>query len=138
MKETVLVSACLLGLNCKYNGKNNYNIIIEEMLKDYNIIPICPEIMGGLPTPRNQSEIKNDKVITIDGKNVTENFNKGANEVLFLAKKYNIKKAFLKSKSPSCGNGKIYDGTFTNTLVNGFGITAKLLKDNNIDIITID
>ena len=127
-----------MGLNCKYNGKNNYNIIIEEMLKDYNIIPICPEIMGGLPTPRNQSEIKNDKVITIDGKNVTENFNKGANEVLFLAKKYNIKKAFLKSKSPSCGNGKIYDGTFTNTLVNGFGITAKLLKDNNIDIITID
>ena len=136
-KEKILVSACLLGLNTKYDGTNNYSIDIDEFLKDYDVIPICPEIMGGLPTPRIPAEILDDRVITKDGKDVTEQFIKGANEVLFLAKKYNIKKALLKLKSPSCGYGKIYNGTFTNTLINKNGITAELLKENNIEIITI-
>lgn len=136
-KEKILVSACLLGLNCKYNGKNNYSPEIDEFLKDYDVIPICPEIMGGLGIPRKPAEIKNNKVINIDGIDVTEQFIKGANEVLFLTKKYNVKKALLKSKSPSCGSDRIYDGTFTNTLTNKNGITTELLKKNNIEIITI-
>ena len=137
MKEKILVSACLLGINCKYDGGNNASKEIDEFLKDYEIIPICPEIMGGLPTPRKASEINNNKVINIEGQDVTKEFEKGAQESLFLAKKYNVKKALLKAKSPSCGNGKIYDGTFTKTIIDGDGKTTQLLKENGIEIITI-
>lgn len=136
-KEKILVSGCLLGLNCKYDGGNNYKEEIDEFLKDYDVIPICPEIMGGLPTPRVSAEKIEDKVITKDGEDVTKQFRKGAEECLFLAKKYDIKKALLKSKSPSCGFGKIYDGTFTHTIIDGNGITAELLNDNGIEIINI-
>ena len=136
-KEKILVSSCLLGLNCKYDGGNNYSNEIDEFLKDYDVIPICPEIMGGLPTPRVGSERIGDKVITKDGKDVTEQYKKGAEDALFLAKKYDVKKALLKLRSPSCGNEKIYDGTFTYTLIDGDGVTAELLKNNGIEIITI-
>ena len=136
-KEKILVSGCLLGLNCKYDGGNNYKEQIDEFLKDYEVIPICPEIMGGLPTPRVSAEKIEDKVITKDGEDVTKQFRKGAEECLFLAKKYNIKKALLKSKSPSCGFGKIYDGTFTHTLIDGNGITAELLNENGIEIVNL-
>lgn len=136
-KEKILVSSCLLGLNCKYNGGNNHSKEIDEFLKDYDVIPICPEIMGGLPTPRVGAEISGDKVITKDGRDVTKQFKKGAEETLFLAQKYNVKLALLKLRSPSCGVEKIYDGTFTNTLIDGNGITAQLLKNNGIKIITI-
>lgn len=137
MKEKILVSACLLGINCKYDGGNNYQEEIDEFLKNYDVIPICPEIYGGLPTPRHPSEIKDDKVVSDLGEDVTANFKKGAEETLKLAKKYHVKKALLKAKSPSCGNGKIYDGTFTRQLIDGDGITTKLLKENGIEIITI-
>lgn len=137
MKEKILVSACLLGLNCKYDGGNNHSDEIDNFLKNYDVIPICPEIMGGLPTPRVASERLGNKVISKDGRDVTKEFIKGAEECLFLAKKYNIKKALLKLKSPSCGNGKIYDGTFSHTIIDGNGITAELLKNNGIEIISI-
>lgn len=137
VKEKILVSGCLLGLNCKYDGGNNYSKEIDEFLKDYDVIPICPEIMGGLPTPRVGSERSGNKVITKDGQDVTEQYKKGAEETLFLAKKYNVKKALLKLRSPSCGSGKIYDGTFTHTVIDGNGVTAELLKNNGIEIITI-
>jgi len=136
-KEKILVSGCLLGLNCRFDGKNNYTKEIDEFLQDYSVIPICPEIMGGLPTPRIGAERVADRVITADGRDVTEQFRKGAEEVLFLAKKYNVKKALLKLRSPSCGSDKIYDGTFTNTVTKGNGVTAELLKNNGIEIITI-
>ena len=136
-KEKILVSACLLGINCKYDGKNNYSKEIDDFLKQYQIIPICPEIMGGLPTPRCPDERKGDKVITKNGIDVTEQFLKGANECLYLAKKYDVKKALLKLKSPSCGYKHIYDGTFTHTIIDGNGITAELLEKNGIEIITI-
>lgn len=110
---------------------------ILVFLKDYEIIPICPEIMGGLPTPRLAAEAKGNRVINIEGQDVTKNFQKGAEETLFLAKKYDVKKALLKARSPSCGNGKVYDGTFTKTLIDGDGITTKILKENGIEIITI-
>lgn len=137
MKEKILVSACLLGINCKYSGGNNYSEEVMEFLKDYEIIPVCPEQLGGLPTPRPASEIVGDKVINIEGNDVTANYIKGAEEALKIAKMHGIKKALLKAKSPSCGNGKIYDGTFTNTLIEGDGITTKLLKENDIKVITI-
>ena len=137
VKEKILVSSCLLGLNCKYDGGNNYSDEIDDFLKDYDVIPICPEIMGGLPTPRVGSERLGDKVITKDGKDVTEQYKKGAEEALFLAKKYDVKKALLKAKSPSCGSGKIYDGTFSHTIVDGDGITTELLRKHGIEIISI-
>ena len=134
--EKILVSACLLGINCKYDGENNKNDKVLEYLKDKEVIPICPEIMGGLPTPRIPSEIKDNKVITKENNDVTYNFVKGAEEVLYLAKLLNVKKALLKAKSPSCGVGEIYDGTFTHTKIKGDGITTRLLKENNIEVLT--
>lgn len=136
--EKLLISACILGTNCKYNGKNNYNPLVEKLKERYILIPICPEEMGGLSTPRNPSEILNDKVISSKGDDVTNNFFDGANKALDIAKKENISKALLKEGSPSCGSNYIYDGTFTKTKINGMGITARLLKNNNIKIYTED
>lgn len=138
MKEKILVSACLIGVNCKYNGENNFQEEIIEFLKDYEIIPVCPEILGGLPTPRTPSEIIKDRIKTQNNVDVTNEYKKGAEETLKIAKLLGIKKALLKAKSPSCGNGKIYDGTFTKTLIDGDGITTKLLKENDIEVITIN
>lgn len=130
----LLVSACLLGIDCKYNGKNNKNEQVLKLLKDHDLIPVCPEIMGGLTTPRTPAEINENEVITKDGKNVTKQYQKGAEETLKIAKLYNCQTAILKEKSPSCGCGRIYDGTFTGTLIDGDGITAKLLKEHGIRI----
>lgn len=136
-KEKILVSSCLLGLNCRYDGGNNYSKEVEEFLKNYEVIPICPEIMGGLPTPRTPSERQADRVINKDGKDVTEQYEKGARECLFLAQKYDVKKALLKLRSPSCGSKEIYDGTFSHTIIEGDGVTAELFKKNGIEVISI-
>lgn len=136
-KEKILVSSCLLGLNCRYDGGNNYSKEVEEFLKNYEIIPICPEIMGGLPTPRTPSERQADRVINKEGKDVTEQYEKGARECLFLAQKYDVKKALLKLRSPSCGSKEIYDGTFSHTIIEGDGVTAELFKKNGIEVISI-
>lgn len=134
--EKILVSACLLGTNCKYDGTNNRNEKVLSYVKDKEVIPICPEILGGLATPRVPAERLNDKVITRENDDVTENFIKGACETLYIAKLFNVKKALLKAKSPSCGNGLIYDGTFTHTKKEGFGVTTELLRKNGIEVIT--
>lgn len=134
----ILISACLCGVNCKYNGKNNLNEECLELLKKGEAILVCPEQMGGLETPRNPSEIKiidgEVKVFMNDGTDVTENYKRGAEEVLKLAKELNVKKAIFRKKSPSCGCGEIYDGTFTNTLTKGNGITTSLLLENSIEV----
>lgn len=137
-KEKILISACLAGVNCKYNGKNNENKKIIELIKNKDVILICPEQLGGLKTPRNPAERVKDKVITNDNIDVTKEYQKGAEEVLNLVKKFNIKTAILKSKSPSCGKGKIYDGSFSNTLIYGNGITTELLEKNGIKVISSD
>lgn len=138
----ILVSACLAGINCKYNGKNNYNEKIFNMVKEGRAIPVCAEQMGGLTTPRLPSEIKyiNGKRYVINSNNidVTQEFEKGADEILKLAKSMNIKKAILKARSPSCGIGKIYSGNFDRTLVDGNGVLADLLLNNDIEVITED
>lgn len=136
-KEKILVSSCLLGLNCRYDGGNNYSKEVEEFLENYEVIPICPEIMGGLPTPRTPSERQADRVINKEGKDVTEQYEKGARECLFLAQKYDVKKALLKLRSPSCGSKEIYDGTFSHTIIEGDGLTAELFKKNGIEVISI-
>lgn len=138
----ILVSACLAGLNCKYNGKNNYNEKIFNLVKEGKAIPICPEQLGGLTTPRTPSEIKyingERRVITKEGIDVTKEYEKGAEEVLELAKKLNITKVILKDRSPACGKGKIYDGTFNGNLVEGNGILTDLLIKNNIEVISLE
>ncbi|EPR11990.1 DUF523 domain-containing protein [Ruminiclostridium papyrosolvens] len=142
----ILVSACLAGLDSKYNGKSNYNEYIEKLVREGKAIMVCPEQMGGLPTPRDSCEIDcgdgrdvlsgKSNIIDSKGQNQTEKFLKGAEEALKVARLYNIKKAILKSKSPSCGVGKIYDGTFSGKLVKGNGVTAELLIRNGFEVIT--
>lgn len=129
-----IVSACLMGDNCKYNGGNNYNEDVINFLKDKEYIKVCPEVFGGLKTPRVPSEIVFDKVINQKGLDVTNEYLKGAYKTLQIIKDNNIKCAILKSRSPSCGTNQIYDGTFSKTLKSGDGITAKLLKENGISV----
>lgn len=131
----ILISSCLLGNNVKYNGKNNSildNKFIQKLQKLEMLIPICPEVDGGLSTPRIPVEIKNGLAINKDGEDETLFFQKGAKKALDIAKKYNVKYAILKAKSPSCGSGLIYDGSFSKKLINGDGITTKVLKDAGI------
>ena len=138
----ILVSACLLGVNCKYNGGNNYNQKIFDLVKEGKAIPICPEQLGGLTTPRRPVElavIKGKKhAIDSEGNDVTENFEKGALEVLKLAKDLNIEKAVLQARSPSCGVGKIYSGKFDGKLINVNGMLAQLLINNGISVFNIE
>ena len=134
----IMVSACLLGDNVKYNGANNKNDELIAFLKDYEVIRVCPEIFGGLSTPRDPSEIINNKVVTINGMDVTNEFTNGARKTLEIAKANNIKIAILKKNSPSCGSDTIYDGTFSHKVVNGDGITARLLKENGIIVFDED
>jgi uncharacterized protein YbbK (DUF523 family) len=131
-----IVSACLAGFNCRYDKTNKLNKHIQELVERGEAIPVCPEQLGGLPTPRIASEQRGDKVFTKDGKDVTENFVNGAYEVLRIAVMYNCIEAILKSKSPSCGCGQTYDGTFTGKLIKCNGITADLLLANGIKVYT--
>jgi uncharacterized protein YbbK (DUF523 family) len=131
-----LCSACLLGINCRYDGKSKPNEKILELSKKETFVLVCPEQLGGLPTPRIQSEIRDGKVFNLAGEDVTENFQKGAEETLKLAKKHNLKEAILKQRSPSCGCGQIYDGTFSGKVIEGWGITADLLRKNGIKVIS--
>ena len=130
----ILVSACFLGLNTKYNGSNNLNKKIINLKNRFELIPFCPEVLGGLSTPRLKSEIKNGKVVMEDGTFVTEEFNKGAYISLNIIKENNISYAILKDGSPSCGKNYIYDGNFNNNKIAGLSITAKLFTNNNIKI----
>lgn len=134
----VMVSACLLGDNVKYNGKNNKNDALLAFLKDKDVIKVCPECLGDLKVPRSPSEIQGNRVINKEGRDVTSNYLKGAEKTLKIAQNENIKVAILKKNSPSCGSQKIYDGTFSNNLIEGEGITAKLLKKNGIVVLDED
>lgn len=131
----ILVSACLLGENCKYNGSNNENEEILELAKKHTLIPICPECFAGLPIPRVPSEIKNGRVYSKNGEDLTDEFNDGAEKALYIAEESGCQIAILKERSPSCGFGKIYDGSFTGNIINGNGITAQLLYDHGITIL---
>lgn len=135
-KETIFVSSCLLGKKCKYNGEDNYNEKVVTYLKDKSYIDACPEQLGGLSTPRLPCECLNNKVINSSNIEVTEAFQLGAKKALEIAQMNHCQKAILKSKSPSCGYLRIYDGTFTKTIVNKSGFTAEKFIKAGIKIIT--
>ncbi|MFH1065211.1 MAG: DUF523 domain-containing protein [Nanoarchaeota archaeon] len=130
-----LCSACLLGINCKYNGKNNANKKIIALSKKEVLIPVCPEQLAGFSTPREPMELRNEKVFTASGKDVTKQMRKGAFETLKIAKIYKIKEAVLKQRSPSCGFEQL---KLSGKVVKGNGITADLLRKNGIKIISED
>lgn len=142
----ILVSACLAGINCRFDGKNKLNKKIKKMVEEGKAVCVCPEELGGLLNPREPSEILNAtgkdvlagkaKVISRKGKDITLNFITGAYKVLEIAKKNKIKKAILKTKSTACGKGLIYDGSFKGKLREGDGVTCALLLDRNIKVIT--
>lgn len=132
--EKILVSSCLLGANCRYDGKSNLSQKIDQLKTHASFIPVCPEVSGGLPIPRIKAERCGQSVINKDGIDCTAQFIRGAHIALDLAKKHNIRFAVLKSHSPSCGNHQVYDGTFQHILVNRLGVTAELLQNHGITI----
>ena len=141
----ILVSGCLLGENCKYNGGNNYEPEVAERFKSGEVVSVCPESFGELPIPRPPAEIKGGdgadvwtgqaKVVTEVGKEVTAQFIKGAQKTLELAQKHNCKLAVLKARSPSCGSQQIYDGSFSGQIKPGTGVTTALLVEQGIRVI---
>lgn len=133
-KPALLVSACLLGSRCRYNGKGELHEGVQGLMSRYTLVPVCPEIYGGLPTPRVPAERKGDRVQGKNGEDVTAQYEKGAREALRLAQLYHCRGAVLKERSPSCGSGQIYDGSHTRTLVSGDGVTAELLKAHEIQV----
>lgn len=135
MKEKILISACLIGENCRYDGKNCLIKDLLKLTKYYDLIPFCPELLGGLKVPRKPCEIKNGVVITPNNKDLTERFNDGAYWASSVVKLKKIKLAILKEKSPSCGVHKIYDGTFSSKLIDGSGVTTRALKKLNVEVI---
>lgn len=135
-KEPLLVSACLLGVECKYSG--GHNAMADEKIaalrEKYRLIPVCPETAGGLPTPRDPSERRGDRVVSCKGRDVTAEYSKGADTAVQLVERYGCAAALLKEKSPSCGSGVIYDGTFTGTLIRGDGLAAERLKSRGVKV----
>lgn len=136
MGKRILVSACLLGVCCRYDGKGNPSAQVLDLLRrdDVELIPVCPEQLGGMTTPRLPSERIEDRVINRAGADVTEYFQRGAAEALRLADLYGCNAAILKERSPSCGCGRIYDGSFTGTVTDGDGVAAELLRANGISV----
>ena len=135
MAVKILVSACLLGENCKYSGGNNRNERVLEYVKGHEVIPICPEVMGGLSTPRPPAEIVDGVVINKEGVNVDMEYRLGAQRALEIALREGAEAAILQSRSPSCGVREIYDGTFSGARIPGMGVTARLLKEHGIRVL---
>ena len=132
--EKILISACLVGDKVRYDGKSQYHPLIKELLEKYELVPFCPEVEGGLKTPRKPSEIKKDKVINEEGRDVTRFFKEGASKALNICKYLNIKIAILKDGSPSCGSSEIHSGNFDGRMIKGKGITTTLLEQNGIKV----
>ena len=134
--EKILISACLVGDNCKYNGGNNKSPLIDKLLERYELVPFCPEVEGGLPTPRHPSERIGERVKMDNGKDVTFNYNRGADLAMNICLHLGIKVAILKENSPSCGVHNVYDGTFSKKLKRGEGVTSEKLRKKGIRVIS--
>lgn len=130
----LLVSACLLGVRCRYDGASKPHPLVEELAKRHTLVPVCPEQLGGLSTPRPPAERQGDRVRTAAGVDVTEQYCRGAEEALRLCRIFGCEATVLKERSPSCGYGAVYDGTFTGTLTAGNGVTAELLTAHGISV----
>lgn len=135
-RKIILCSACLLGIKCRYDGESKSNKKVLKLAKKEFLIPVCPEQLGGLPTPREPAEQRGRKVFTKSRKDVTKSFKRGARQVLKIAKLFGIKEAIFKQRSPSCGCGQIYDGTFSGRIIRGDGVTTALLKRNGIKVVS--
>lgn len=134
----IAVSACLLGENCKYNGGNNYSEKVSKFVEGHELILVCPEVLGGLPTPRESAEIVNGIVSHKDGTSVDAEFHRGAEMALNIVKDNQVDVVILQSRSPSCGVNQIYDGSFTGRLIPGQGLFAELLQENGIKVIDVE
>ena len=134
----IMVSSCLLGENCKYNGSNNYNKNVIEFVKGHDVIAVCPEVLGGLSIPRNPAEIVDGVVMTKENESVDYEFRKGAEIALKQALDGQIDLAILQSRSPSCGIKQIYDGSFSGNLIEGKGVFAEMLSKAGIKIIDVE
>ena len=132
----ILISACLLGVSCRYDGKSRACPEAVRLLENHELIPVCPEQLGGLPTPRPPAEIQNGQVVSRTGDDVTAAYRRGAEETLRLCRLAGCRAAVLKANSPSCGCGQVHDGSFSGALVPGSGITAQLLKDHGVRVLT--
>lgn len=132
--EKILVSACLLGVRCRYDGRSVPCEALLQRLGELEAVPVCPEILGGLPTPRTPAERQGGRVVAKDGRDVTAQYRRGAGETLRLARLFGCRYALLKERSPSCGCGAIYDGSFTGTLTSGDGTAAELLCANGVQV----
>ena len=130
----ILVSACLLGCACRYDGQSKPHPLAQELAKRGLAVPVCPEQLGGLPTPRKPSERRGERVVMSDGRDVTAEYRRGAEEALRLARLLGARHAILKENSPSCGCGRIYDGTFTGALTDGNGLTAQYLQSAGLEL----
>lgn len=135
--ESLLISACLIGSDCKYSGGNNAldAETLHALRARYKLVPVCPEFAGGLPTPRDPSERLNGRVVSCSGRDVTREYERGAEVALTLARRNGCLKALMKERSPSCGSGEIYDGSFTGTVVEGFGTAAEELIAAGVEVI---
>ena len=131
----ILVSACLLGMDCRYDGTHAYCPALEQLMAEHVLIPVCPERRGGLDTPRVPAERQGERVVTRDGDDVTSAYIAGAQEALRLAKQYDCRYAIFKERSPSCGSGAIYDGSFSARLIPGDGVAAQLLRKNGVIVL---
>lgn len=134
--SSILVSACLFGVPCRYDGTGFTDARFPALAKKHHLIPVCPEQLGGLPTPRPPAERNGTRILTRDDRDVTAAFTRGANETLRLAKLFSCRIAILKANSPSCGSGQIYDGCFCGRLIPGDGMTAELLKQNGLTVLS--
>lgn len=134
MKPRVVFSQCLLGVRCRYDGKCAAKEAVRDAACERGWIPVCPEILGGLSTPRPAAERAGERVLNCEGGDVTNEFRRGAEQALEIAKLYGAKYALLKERSPSCGCGEIYDGTFTGAKIAGDGLTAALFKEQGIQV----
>ncbi|MCQ2448401.1 MAG: DUF523 domain-containing protein [Oscillibacter sp.] len=130
----LLISACLLGVCCRYDGASKQYKQVQELMNRHTLIPVCPEQLGGLATPRAPAERQGEFVMTNTGVDVTEAYRRGAEETLRICRLFGCDAAVLKERSPSCGNGEIYDGTFSGTLTAGDGVTAELLRQHGIQV----
>lgn len=131
----ILVSACLLGMRVRYDGQSKPNESVIRLMNGHELIPVCAEVFGGLPTPRVPAERIGNRVVTREGRDVTAEYVRGAEEVARLARLYGCTCAILKEKSPSCGKGRIYDGTHTGTLADGNGVLADMLMEMGVKVV---
>lgn len=132
----ILVSACLLGVRCRYDGESKACPAVLDLAKEHELIPVCPEQFGGLPTPRVPAEIQGERVVNREGQDVTQAYQKGAEEAARLYQLLRCDCAILKARSPSCGCGQVYDGTFSGALVPGDGMTARAFKERGVPVTT--